>query len=176
MDYIADNWGSFVSLAGLVVSFGGLWWAIVRAGQARTSAQESRDAAAAAQKASEETQNAIKRTLTIVDLQKAIALVDRLKLLHRDSKWEMSLGHYQTLRAMLADIESSYPDTTEDVSIVLREAVLQISVMENNVDRALQENSTPSAARNFNPQLNLIQVELERIVSSSHFTENQGIG
>jgi hypothetical protein len=160
MAYFLDNWGSFVGLLSLVVTIIGFGVAIHRATQARESA-------AAAEAASQETRDAITRVLTVVDLQRAIALIERLKALHRDNKWDASVGHYQDLRAMLADIDARHPAPTPELHTTLREAIVQVRVIENSVDGALREKTEPSGARDFNYALNTVQVGLERIASST---------
>jgi hypothetical protein len=125
--------------------------------------------AAAAEVASHETRDAITRVLTVVDLERAKAVIQRLKDLHRDNKWEAGLEHYQPLRAMLADIDARHPAPTPEVHTTLREAIVQVRVIEDSVDRALRENNEPSGARHFNRVLNTTQVHLEQIASSTHF-------
>ena len=65
MEYIIDNWGSFISLAGLFVSFVGLALAIRVASQARNAAKAAEDA-------SVETQQVIRGRMSVVDLRNAI--------------------------------------------------------------------------------------------------------
>lgn len=161
MDYFLDNWGSFVGLLSLIITIIGFGVAIHRVTQARRSA-------AAAEVASQKTRVAITRVLTVVDLQRAIALIERLKALHRDNKWDASLGHYQELRAMLSDIEATHPAPTPDLHTTLREAIVQVRRIEDSVDEALRENTEPSGARNFNQVLNTIQANLEQIASFTY--------
>lgn len=162
MNYFLENWRSFVGLLSLIITIIGFPIAIWRAIQARNSA-------AAAEAASKETREAIAQILNVVELQRAIAVIQRLKVLHRDSKWEASLEHYQTLRAMLADIDARYPSSTPELHTTLREAIPQIKVIEDSVDRATHEGTSPSGARNFNRVLNTLQANLEEIASSTYF-------
>jgi hypothetical protein len=166
MDYFLDNWGSFVGLLSLIVTIIGFGVAIHRATQARKSA-------AAAEAASQETRKAVTKVLTLVDLQRAIALIQRLKALHRDNKWDACLGHYPDLRAMLADIDASHPAPTPGVHTTLRESILQLKVIEDSVDRALNDGTDPSGARNFNEVLNTIQVSLEEMASFTYFAGSE---
>lgn len=99
LEYLLDNWGSFVSALGFVATLIGLLLVYRRAGEARTSA-------AAARTAAQETREAISSVLTIVDLERAIAMVQRLKQLLTDGKWEVSLELYQPLRVMLTNINA----------------------------------------------------------------------
>ena len=91
MQYVLDNWGSFVGLVSLIVTVIGLFMVFRRAGEARKSAT-------AAEAASLETRAALTRTLAIVDLERAIGLIQRLKSFHTAGRWEASSQHYQSLR------------------------------------------------------------------------------
>ena len=166
MAYIAANWGSFVGLLSLTVTVVGLFLVFRRAGEAQTSA-------AAASAAALETREAINRVLTIADLQRAIALIERLKGLHRDKKWDASVGHYSDLRHMLSDIDATHPEPSQEIHKTLIEAIPQITVIENSVDRALREGTTPAGARNFNTRLNIIQDSLQEIASSTDFAGSE---
>lgn len=166
MSYFLGNWGSFVGVLGVVISLGGFFIAIRRATQARS-------AAAAAQEASQETRAAMTQTMAVVDLQRAIALVQRLKVLHRDDNWEASLEHYQPLRAMLSDINGRHQLPRPEQHTLLREAVPQIQVMEDTLARALREGMDPAQQADYDQVLNAIQVSLERIASESYFPEGE---
>jgi len=157
MSYVFDNWGSFVSLLGLAATVFGLGIVFRRAGEARKSA-------ANAQIAAEEARAAITGVLTIVDLERAIAVVQRLKQLNRDRKWEISLELYQPLRVMLTNIITRGTIEREE----LRVAIPQIRIIEDSVTRAISEGVEPSGARNYPRVLNDIQVSLEGIASSAH--------
>lgn len=159
MSYFLDNWGSFVGVLSLVITIIGFIIAIRRATQARTASREARAA--------------VIRVLSIADLQRAIALIQRLKDLHRDSKWEASLEHYQALRVMLADIGSWLTTHTALERSRLRSAIPLIVVIENNVDEAVRGASQPSEASSFNETLNEIQVNLENLASATFADEGE---
>ena len=96
MDFFLDHWGSIFSVIGVVVSAGGLSWAIFEARGAKSAAIETRDS--------------IGRHLVATDLARAIGLIQRLKFLHREGYWEAALEQYQTLRAIISDIIPSLSD------------------------------------------------------------------
>lgn len=162
MSYLLDNWGNFVSLLGLVATVFGLWIVFRRASEAKQSAGD-------AQTAAEDARAAITGVLTIVDLERAIAVVQRLKQLNRDRKWEVSLELYQPLRVMLTNINAR--STIERLE--LKEAVPQIKIIEDSVTRALLEGTDPTGARNFPRTLNNIQTGLEVIASSAHLSGSE---
>ena len=161
MSYLLDNWGSFVSLLGLVATVIGLIVVFRRAGEARKSAADARIAAL-------ETQRSITNMLMIVDLQRAIAMVQRLKQLHIDRKWEVSLELYQPLRVMLTNINTRSTIAKPE----FREAIEQIRIMENTIKNALtQEGELIETNYSFGT-LNDIQVSLEALASSAPMPES----
>ena len=147
MNWLGDNWGSVVSSVGLAIAVGGIALAIYRASRAEK-------AAISAVNASEETRDIITRVLSIVDSQKAISLIQRVKLLHRDEKWEASLEHYQTLRSMLADIETRHPSPTEAFRANIREAIPQLTVIGDSIDEGLRERAAAIKTTEINAVLN----------------------
>ena len=92
MDYVVNNWGSFVGILGLLASIGGFVVAFL-----------ARRAAKSAEQAVSEAHRAITRTLSMVDVERAVALIGRLKDVHRQRNWDYALGLYPELRRMLAD-------------------------------------------------------------------------
>lgn len=172
MAYVVDNWGSFVGILGVIISSIGLtvsFVAMVRAGKAR-------EAATAAEEATRVTQQSISNVLATVDLQRAIALVQRLKVLHREENWEVSLEHYQPLRAMLSDINGRHPLPRQELHITLREAIPQIRVIEDIVSRSLRSGKDPALEVDLDTVLNSIQARLEELASTIQFTNSGASG
>ena len=172
MNYVLENWGSLVGALGLVFTIVGVaisFAAFRRAGKAR-------DAAAAAETASMETRMAITSVLTTVDLERAINLVQRLKELHREGQWRVSLALYPSLRAILVDIRSRHPAITPELNQQLEGAILQVSGIENDVEAALSEDTEPRRLESVNGILNHIQEQLEIWSSSISQTWGQSFG
>ena len=136
--FLSDNWGRLASAVGLVVAIVGFYFAIRRASQARTSADAGKIAA-------EDARNAIFGVLVTIDLQEAIAIIQRLKLQHLHQMWDASLENYQPLRKILSDINVRNPELPAAVRDVLRRAIPQITVVENNVIEALSARQTPDS-------------------------------
>lgn len=120
MEYLVQNWGS---LAGLVVSAIGLTWAIWTARQARTAAR-------AAESASIRTRAALGRTLSLADIERAIALIRDLQEALRRQQWDVAVALCPGLSAMLHDINVSIAIGQERDFSVLHYAVGQISGLE----------------------------------------------
>ena len=160
MDYFLEHWGSFVGLLSLIVTVIGFVVAIRRATQARTSARAAEDA-------SKETRAAIARVLSVSDISRAIGLISRIKDFHRDQKWEVSLQHYQILRATLTDIRARLPAGSSETRLALQRAVPQISVMADSVDKSIRDGTTPDGEEQFAGELTSVQEQLEEISSST---------
>ena len=163
MDWVADNWGSVVSSVGLVATVLGLWIVFRRASEARSSAEASRIAA-------QEARQAISGTLTIVDLERAIAMVERLKQLHRNKKWEVSLELYQPLRVMLTNIHARGTIETQEI----RDSIPKLRAIEESITRALAQGVEPPGERSLPRVLNDIQVGLEQIASYTQSPSSEG--
>ena len=164
MDYFLDNWGNFIGIAGLIITGIGViisYLAFHRAGKAR-------DAAAAAEIASKETRAALTRTLTTVDLERTIALAQRLKELHRANRWDTALECYHLLQVMLADIATWHPAPTDEMRGAVSESIQLIQEMERQVDTARGKGTTPPEFNEFNFQLNEIQGLLREVALSIH--------
>lgn len=158
---LLNSWGGLIGLAGAALSLFGLaasGWAVYRAGKARDAAEAAR----------RETRSALTRALATVDLERAIALAQRLKELHQENRWEISAVLYQTLRVMLIDIAARCPADTPQWQPQLQAAILQITEIDNAVGAAIREGTEPSGLQKFNEILNDIQVNLERMSSFIH--------
>ena len=167
IEFLQENWGDLVSVLGVLVSLGGLAWAILEARKAKFAAV---DAAEAADRGAAETRERIARSFGVADLASAIALIQRLKLLHREERWEAALEQYQTLRAMISDILSRYPEWDGRTRTELAESRDQLTIMERHVEGALRkEGLTLEASTTLNDELNHIQSTLEDRASEVGF-------
>ncbi len=163
MDWLGNNWGNLLSALGLAATVIGLFIVFRTAREAQKAADSSRIAA-------QETELAISGVLTVVDLERAIAMVQRLKQLHRERKWEVSLELYQPLRVMLTNINDRVTIDTP----AIREAIPQITVIEQNIGRAIARNTEPTVSRNVLQTLDDIQMGLEQLASSVHIPGHGG--
>ena len=95
--FVIDHLGSLASVIGVIVSAVGLGWVVIVARGARSAAQ-------AAEKATTEARDNIGRNLQLIDLERSIALIERIKLLHSIERWESALELYPVLRTMISAI------------------------------------------------------------------------
>lgn len=167
MEFWSTNWGDIVTVIGILVSLGGLGWAIKEARGARSASE-------AAESAASETKDQIAHHLQAVDLQRAIGLIERIKTLHDNGRWEASREHYQTLRAMLSDVIARSPEGQGDLREKLATARTIIGDMENFVRRHVSSVISDRDRSRLNRNLNDIQSNLEELASNIGFGNSQG--
>ena len=160
MEFWSVTWGDVATVVGIIVSLTGLAWAIIVARGARSAARETRDQ--------------IAHHLQAVDLERAIGLIERIKTLHDNDRWEASTEHYQTLRAMLSDVISRSPDNQSGVREKLATARTVVRDIENFVrgydSGAIREHDRSQ----LNESLNAIQSDLEELASDVGLGDSQG--
>jgi hypothetical protein len=166
---LQNNWGSLASVVGLFATVVGLSTAISVASKARAWADESRTAAEAAQTASFETRDAISRTLTSIELEGAIGVIERLKLLHRDRKWEVAVERYSGLRGMLVGIEARNAHPSSSISREFRDATAQLRIIKNSVNSSILQDVLPDGYEQFNDRLNVILDTLQKVAGRTQF-------
>ena len=119
--------GSIASLVGVVVSLGGLGFAIWQLSRLRGETRAAREA-------SEATRRAIGRELASTELTRLGERIDALKELHRDGNRQRCLDAYPEIRELLLEIRRRHPRLSEqDRAHVLR-ATAQRSEMELAVE------------------------------------------
>ena len=169
MEFWSSTWGDVATVVGIVVSLGGLSWAIWEARGARSASE-------AAKAAASDTRDQIARHLQTVDLQRAIGLIQRIKTLHDNDRWEASRELYQTLREMLSDIIACCPGEQASAREKLATARTIVGDMEILVRRRVSRaQAVPDRDRSrLNQSLNNMQSDLEELASSVAFGDSQG--
>jgi hypothetical protein len=132
LDLFAKHWGDIASVAGLVVSVIGFWYAIWLARQARTAAQQAR-------KAAEEARDRIFLFDTISELTAARSNLSEIIRLQQLNVWEIAwatvLERYATARLGLVRCEQGL-GVPEPQRKSFREAVALLSIMIVEIDAA----------------------------------------
>lgn len=163
LEYFAGNWGGWVSALGVLVSSAGLGWAIIAARRARSASQ-----------AAQEARSYIARHLQAVDLERAIALIQRIKDLHNDGRWQTAMEQYQSLRYMLSNIVARCPDGQAELRDALTAGRAAITAMENLVRELIVTGIGESEQARLNQELNQIQSDLEQLSSAISFGDEPG--
>ena len=152
------TWGDIATVIGTLISLGALAWAIWEAHGAKA-------ASVAAEVAANEVREQIARHLQVTDLQRGIGLIERIKTLHDNGRWEASTEHYQTLREMLSVVISRSPESHTHVREKLNTARTGIRVMEDVIRSRGGQDITDRLRSRFNRTLNNVQSDLEELAS-----------
>ncbi len=169
-----DWWSLGVSIGGFIASIGGLVFAILAYRSAKLAKNAAESAEDAANLARSETQRAVGRNLSSMDIERAVALINRLKGLHLQGGWRSALWLYQELRRTLIEIRGSMPGELKQFGNAIEEAVPQVTVMENQVTFSLYEGNEPEDTPRMNAILSAIQQELETLQSNMTYPETRG--
>ena len=164
MDYLIENWGSFVGVLGLLASVGGLVYALL-----------ARLAAKSAEQAAREARQALARTISSIDVERAVAPIGRLKDIHDRRNWDYALGIYPDLRRTLSQISESIPVDLSQYRSSINRAVPQITAMENLVRRSREENESGELEdiSSLDETLNEIQQDLETLQSNMMYSDER---
>ncbi len=167
IEFWSTTWGDAATIVGIIVSLGGFIWAIREARGARSASE-------AAEIAASQTRDQIARHLQTVDLQRAIGLIERIKTLHNNDRWEGSTELYQALREMLSDVIIRCPESQAGVREKLAAARTSVGEMENLVRRRASRDISERQRSGLNKRLNEIQSDLEELASNVGFGDSQG--
>lgn len=167
MEALLVSAGSWASISGAAISTIGLIATVIVAWGARSASRAARAAAIAAS-------NSIERHLQAVDIERAIALIQRIKLLHDIARWEAAMEQYQALRMMLSGIIARTPEEQPEVRDRLGTARERVRRMEDFIrEEQVSLNVADSNRANLNRELNEIQSDLEELASDLGFGDPQ---
>ena len=158
MESLLVSAGSWASISGATISTVGLIATIILAWGARSASRAAHRAA-----------NRIENHLQSVDLARAIALIQRIKLLHDIGRWEAALEQYQSLRMMLSDIIVRSPEDQTAIHEKLATARAIVTTMENSVRGSIRQADEVSDWSSLDASLNDIQSTLEELESALGF-------
>lgn len=149
--------GSVASIVGVVVSLGGLGFAIL---QLRRLRGETR----AAREASEATRRAVGARLAVADLGRMTEQIESLVGAHRVGDWGRALLLYPEIRRGLVRIKNRYPDLRDTDAKNILSGVDRLKYMQHNVERVNQIVPLEKVSE-FNSYLARIQTVLDDLES-----------
>ena len=122
--------GGLISAVGVLVSLVALAFAAYQAYRARSASE-------AARKASEQAITHLNSYLQAVDFERAIGLIQRVKILHNHGQWGSALEHYQAIRSMMSNIIARLPPEQNDFREKLTTARTVVKTIEDAVQRRI---------------------------------------
>ena len=151
MDWLALAIGA----GGLVASIAGLIFAFL-----------ARRAAKSAEQAAREARNSVGHTLCLVSAQRALSTINRLRNLHRESRWDAALELYQELRTLINDIRGTTPQEFHQSRAELDSGLRELRVIQLLVENAVSQDRDPAGLPVLSETLNLIETNLETLISN----------
>lgn len=157
--------GVGIGTSGLIASILGVIFAIL-----------ARRAAKLAEQAATEARMALVRSISSIDVSRAINLVTRIKEVHYRGNWDYALGLYQELRQTLSEIRASVANEWPESHKEIGESVPQITAIENMVVRSRYENESgaPENIHEIDEVLSRIQQGLEILLGSMMYSDESG--
>ena len=162
---VGQNWGDVASAISVVVSLVALGWAIYQSHKARSVSDAAHEAAQGAR-------NDVVRYSRVVGLERAIALIQYIKGLHRMDLWGVALVQYQSLRMMISEVAARLPEDEAAFLDRLHSARGVVTQMEHLVDTQPMDSLEFQDRAWILGQLNDIQSNLEELASRMLFSES----
>ena len=151
-----------MELASLLVGVGGLTASIIGV----VYALLARRAAKSAETAANEARNSISQTLCLVSAQRSLSIISRLRVLHRDQRWEAAVELYRELRTLLNDVRGMIPGDFRQHRSELDSGIGQLRIIQALAQEALAAGRDPAEFQALGETLNSIEAILESLVSS----------
>ena len=144
--------GSIASFVGVVVSLGGLGFAILQLIKLRGETRAAREA-------SEATRRTVGRDLAIADVTRLNDRLQAIKEIHRDGNRRRALDRYPEIIELFLDVRRRHPGLSEEDRVRILRAIGDITEIERAVE-PLEEVITPDLATSFNRTLTNLQTAL----------------
>lgn len=148
---LASTWADVSGFVIAIVGFAATLWNVRR----------SKNAAINAQGAAEAARDSIRRFDTIVDFSTVIALLEEIKRAHRETGVsEVLPERYSAIRKQLIVLRTSSPHLSDEQRAVIQNAIVNLSTMENHIEKALADKATfPTAKYN-----SLVSRDIDKLV------------
>ena len=144
--------GSIASLVGVVVSLGGLGFALWQLSRLRGETRAARESA-------EATRRAGGRDLALTDVTRLNERLQALKQIHRDGNKQRALDRYPEIIELFVDVRRRQPGLSQEARVRIQRAINDISAMERDIE-PVQGNITPELAGRCNRTLTDLQSTL----------------
>jgi hypothetical protein len=144
--------GSIASLVGVVISLGGLGFAIWQLLRLRGEARAAREAAAA-------TERALRRRLASTELTRLGERIQSLIEAHRRGDRTAALAGYSEILELFLEIRRSHPALSEEHRVTIQRAITDIAEMERSVEK-LGGDIPQELASSFNHTLRELQLSV----------------
>lgn len=152
------SFGDFASILGVLLALIGLH-------QTRRAARKSAASAEAAKVAAERARDSVKNITAIADASAAITGLEEVRTLHRLRQWTYLPDRYSRVKGSLFSLRDASPNVSDDAKETIQGTIVQISRMENLIERAISRTGN-----------NIDSARLNRILSKEIDNLNELLG
>ena len=141
LDWLATNRiGDLSGVVGLCISVIGFLVTLVGVVRSRKSAEKAAKAAADARES-------IREFETVVEFAEAISLLEEIRRAHRQEQWALLPDRHAAIRKRLLSLKASRSQLSETHLAAVQNALVNITNIEQVVERGLQNSGTLRPAR-----------------------------
>jgi hypothetical protein len=138
---LAEWWGDWSSLLGLIVGLVGFAFAVALLLKAKSAAE-------AAQEAANGTTQQLQRNFALTDIAATILTAREIMRLQRAERWEIALERYGELKTQLIRVREENPSFSPERKTDIQNVIVQIRVLEGNIEELVSSvNPSPDLAR-----------------------------
>ena len=153
------NIAEYASVAGLFVALAGFGFTIRSIIKTNKLAHEANETGKKVRKD-------MQRLDTMSQLSSAIYIMNEIKQLQRNDEWKLLLIRYSEIRKLLITIKRNSPDLTQENQSLMQNAVQEFKNIEKNVEKALNNETSPQKIYNINKKISEIIDELIEILEN----------
>ncbi len=153
-----SEWGSVASIVGSVISFAGLFFALLQLSRLRGETRAAKEAAEAAQRL-------LRRETTNADIIQLNERLQRLIEIHRTGDRSRALDQYPEVMGSFRDIRRNHPNLTDELRARVLESLNQVGEMQVQVEALTEERIPREIWASLNSDLlslqSFVTIELE---------------
>jgi hypothetical protein len=156
---LAEWWGDWSSLLGLIVGLAGFIITI-------HLLLKSKSAIQAAAGAAEDTNKRTRTAFALTDIATTIAIAQEIRRLQRAAQWPIALDRYSHLRSHLVQFRAENPSLTPLQATQIQNAIAQVASLENAVEQLVSGTRTTAELARWNRILAEVLEALESLTAN----------
>lgn len=140
------DWRDWLNIAGFALT-------IIGFGVTFETLRRTKNAAEKSKEASEAVVKKLLQFDAVVEISKAISVLEEVKRLHRVDQlhiWHILLDRYSSLRNSLVQIHASSSPLDDDQKSRLQEAIVQLKTVEGKIEKSVSVTQSPENSASLN--------------------------
>ena len=138
---IANYLGLFFTIIGFIITI--------------AAVKKSQKASEEAKKEVIKVREDIKKIDAVNDLSTAIAMIEEIRTLQRDSRWVYLPDRFSALKKLLISIKKTYPDLTDSQKAIIQGTLQHITDIDHKIESSVRNKTEPTNI----PKINMLLSE-----------------